>query len=57
MRDYPTRVSVNFRGRTGQVALDQLRAVDRQPLVRKLGTIVPKAAAEVSRLLVEMFVR
>jgi mRNA-degrading endonuclease toxin of MazEF toxin-antitoxin module len=37
--------------------LDQLRAVDRQRMLRKLGTIAPKAAAEASRLLVEMFIR
>jgi mRNA interferase MazF len=57
VRAYPTRVNVHFRGKTGQVALDQLRAVDRQRLIRKLGAITPLAAANVSRLLVEMFVR
>ena len=57
LRTYPTRVSVTFRGRAGQVALDQLRAVDRQRLVRRLGTVSTKAAAEVSGLLVEMFMR
>jgi len=56
-RSYPTRVSVLFRGKDGQVALDQLRAVDRQRLVRKLGVVAPKAAQEVSNVLVEMFVR
>ena len=57
VRNYPTRVDVTFRGKPGQIALDQLRAVDRQRLVRKLGTITPKAATDVSRLLVEMFAR
>jgi mRNA interferase MazF len=57
VRAYPTRVSVNFRGKTGQVALDQLRAVDRQRLVRRLGTVSPKTATEVSDILVEMFTR
>lgn len=57
VRNYPTRLNVTFRGKNGQVALDQLRAVDRQRLVRKLGAIAPQAAADVSRILVEMFVR
>ncbi len=57
IRSYPTRVNVTFGGKRGQVALDQLRAVDRQRLVRKLGDIRAKAAQEVSRILVEMFVR
>jgi mRNA interferase MazF len=56
-RNYPTRVNLVFRGKTGQVALDQLRAVDRQRLVRRLGAISARGASEVSTVLVEMFVR
>jgi mRNA interferase MazF len=50
-------VALTFQGKQGQVALDQLRAIDRQRLVRKLGRISPKAAAAVSTVLVEMFTR
>lgn len=57
LRRYPTRVSTNFRGKNGQIALDQLRAVDRQRLVRRLGVIAPETAREISTVLVEMFVR
>jgi len=57
IRGYPTRVDVTFGGKRGQVVLDQLRSVDRQRLVRKLGNITTKSAQEVSRVLVEMFVR
>jgi len=56
-RPYPTRVSVTFQGTRGQVALDQLRAVDRQRLVRKLGALSSKTAHAVSTVLVEMFTR
>jgi len=56
-RPYPTRVALTFQGKQGQVALDQLRAIDRQRLVRKLGRISPKTAAAVSMVLVEMFTR
>ena len=56
-RPYPTRVALTFQGKQGQVALDQLRAIDRQRLVRKLGRISPKTAAIVSTVLVEMFTR
>ena len=56
-RPYPTRVALAFQGKQGQVALDQLRAVDRERLVRKLGRISPKTAAAVSTVLVEMFTR
>ena len=57
LRSYPTRVNLTIRNKEGQVALDQLRAVDRQRLVRKLGTVSTKAAHEIAGVLVEMFVR
>lgn len=56
-RPYPTRIEVRFQGKRGQVALDQIRAVDYQRLVRKLGAISAKTAADVSATLVEMFSR
>ena len=56
-RPYPTRVGVRFQGKRGQVAVDQLRAVDRQRLVRKLGTVSASTAQAVSATLLEMFSR
>jgi mRNA interferase MazF len=56
-RPYPTRVPVRFQGKRGQVALDQLRAVDRQRLVQKLGTVSASIAQAVSATLLEMFSR
>lgn len=57
MRPYPTRVTVRFQGKQGQVALDQLRAVDRERLVRMLGRISAKTAEDSSATLLEMFAR
>jgi mRNA interferase MazF len=56
-RPYPTRVTISFQRKQGQVALDQIRAVDRQRLVRKLGSVPTKTAQTVSAVLVEMFTR
>jgi mRNA interferase MazF len=56
-RPYPTRVPIAFQGKRGQVALDQIRTVDRQRLTRKLGTIPTKTAQAVSSVLTEMFAR
>lgn len=56
-RPYPTRVGITFQGRRGQVALDQIRAVDQQRLVRKLGSAPAKTAQAVSAVLMEMFAR
>src|SRR5436305_15009508 len=57
MRPYPTRVPVRFQEKRGQVVLDQLRAVDRRRLVRKLGTVAANTGQLVSGTLVEMFSR
>jgi mRNA interferase MazF len=57
LRPYPTRVVVRFQGKRGQVALDQLRAVDRQRLVKMLGAVSAKTAQDVSATLLEMFTR
>lgn len=54
-RAYPTRVPVEFQGKSGQVVLDQIRTVDKTRLVKKMGKISPSTAEKVSRLLVEMF--
>jgi mRNA interferase MazF len=57
VRPYPTRVEVKFQGKSGQVALDQIRAVDRGRLGRRLGRISPQTAGAVAQVLVEMFSR
>lgn len=57
VRPYPTRVPIRFRGKHGQVVLDQLRAVDRQRLLRKLGTVASSTAQAASATLIEMFAR
>lgn len=54
-RDYPTRVSCAFKGKEGQVVLDQIRTVDKIRLIQKLGRIDAKTQKEVLSLLVEMF--
>jgi len=55
VKDYPMRVGVRFRGKTGQVVLDQLRTVDKAWLVRKMGRLDPAAARSVLAVLAEMF--
>lgn len=57
IRPYPTRVGLRFQGKSGQAAIDQLRAVDKERLIRKLGMISPAAAQQSSGILLEMFGR
>ncbi len=55
VRTYPTRVSCTFRGKRGQIVLDQLRAVDKTRLVKKLGRVSAPAQKQVIEVLGEMF--
>jgi mRNA interferase MazF len=52
---YPTRVTCRFKGKVGQVVLDQLRTVDRSRLIKKLGTIDAATASLVLQVLHELF--
>src|SRR5258708_2114815 len=56
-RPYPSRVACQFKGKHGQIALDQMRAVDRGRLIKKLGTVDSKSAALVLAVLQNMFAR
>ncbi len=52
---YPWRVHCRFQGRAGFVAIDQLRTVDTERLVRRLGRLGPSPLAAVLAVLQEMF--
>jgi mRNA interferase MazF len=54
-QSYPWRVPCRFEGREGRVALDQLRTVDRERLVRYLGKLPDKTTASVLTTLAEFF--
>ncbi len=54
-RSYPTRIPCTFKGKKGQIVLDQIRTVDSRRLVRKLGRIRSHTASEVLAVLQEMF--
>jgi mRNA interferase MazF len=52
---YPWRIVCRFQRQTGFVALDQLRTVDAERLVERLGRLSPDTVAAVLRGLHEMF--
>jgi mRNA interferase MazF len=53
--EYPFRVSCRFGGKSGHVVLDQVRTVDRERLVRRLGSVSPTVLAQALNVLREMF--
>lgn len=54
-KKYPTRVACRFSGKSGEIALDQIRTVDRTRLVKYLGQVDKATADKVVRRLLEMF--
>jgi mRNA interferase MazF len=54
-RNYPSRIKCVFRGKKGQIVLDQIRAVDKSRLVRRLGTIDNTTRSGVLSTLQELF--
>jgi len=54
-RAYPSRVPCRFRGKDGEVIIDQIRSVDRTRLLKKLGRLDAKTCAAVLSVLQEMF--
>ena len=54
-RPYPTRVTCRFQGKEGQIVLDQLRTIDKERLVRRLGRVRVVTQREVLAVLAEMF--
>ncbi|MCI0358004.1 MAG: type II toxin-antitoxin system PemK/MazF family toxin [Planctomycetaceae bacterium] len=54
-RDYPSRVPCRFQDRSGEVALDQIRTVDRQRLVKRLGRLGAATQNAVLQVLDRMF--
>lgn len=55
IRRYPFRVNCVFQEKKGQIAIDQLRAVDKTRLVKKAGTIHSSTAAKTLAIVQEMF--
>ena len=54
-RAYPWRIRCRFQNRSGYIVLDQLRTVDRERLVKRLGAISATTLADALGGLQEMF--
>ena len=53
--DFVVRPKIKFENKNGLVLLDQIRAVDKTRLVKKIGEVETKKAKEIAAILVEMF--
>lgn len=56
-RKYPTRVPCRFKGKSGQVVLDQIRTFDKRRLGPRLGKLGKNTQDQVLSVLKDMFAR
>jgi mRNA interferase MazF len=53
--NFPTRILTEFKDKKGQIALDQLRSIDRTRIVKKLGVIEREVQIKILDLLSIIF--
>jgi mRNA interferase MazF len=54
-KGYPTRVACVFAKTNGEIALDQMRAIDQSRLIKRLGQLDQRFADETIRTLMKLF--
>ena len=55
-KSYPTRVEMKHNGTIGQVALDQIRTIDKQRVIKVLGRITKPEIKELKSILKETYI-
>jgi mRNA interferase MazF len=55
IKGYPSRMATTFDNKGGEIMLDQLRAVDKSRLKKKVGELDPDEAKAVCQLLTVLF--
>ena len=54
-RPAPWRIAIRFDGRDGLILLDQLRALDKQRLIRRLGSATSQTLSQTLERLLQLF--
>jgi len=55
-KKYPTRIEIKHDKKTGWVVIDQIRTIDKQRIIRTLGSLSPSKIKETKSVLKETFV-
>jgi len=53
--DFIFRPKIKFENKNGLVLLDQIRAVDKTRIVKKIGAVEKRKSKEISKMLMEIF--
>lgn len=57
IKDYPFRTSCLFNGKSGSIAIDQMRCTDKSRLLKKGGSLTYKEIKELKAVLEEMLIK
>ena len=55
-KNYPTRVKINHNSKTGWIVLDQIRTIDKQRIIKVLGSLSKSEVIKVKSVIKETFV-
>lgn len=55
IKNYPTRMIINFQNKQGSVVLDQIRTVDKSRLLKKMGIVTTEEYQSIANILIEIF--
>jgi len=55
-RNYPTRVRIRHKGRTGWVVIDQIRTIDKSRVIKVMGQITSTEIGKCKSVIMETFV-
>jgi len=55
IKPYPHRVNCTFQQQNGQIALDHIRSISKQRLIKKIGIMDEKTCRQVCSTLIEFF--
>lgn len=55
IKPYPTRLDCQFKGKNGQLVVDQIRSIGKSRLIENMGTMDTTTCKKISSLLVETF--
>lgn len=55
IKNYPTRIVINFQNRQSSVVLDQIRTVDKSRLIKKSGIVTGEEYQSIAKVLIDMF--
>jgi mRNA interferase MazF len=54
---YPTRFEINLQSKKGWIVLDQIRTIDKQRLIKKVGEIDENDVLKIKAIIMEMLVK